>query len=43
MGVAEHWKQSQICDCSIHTEPQVDKVQDLSIYHGLTPCEKCFD
>lgn len=37
MGEAEHWKQSQRCDCSVHIEPEVDKSQDRSIYHGLTP------
>lgn len=43
MVVAGHWKQSQRCDHSIHIEPQVNKAQDLNIYHGVTLYEKCFD
>lgn len=42
MGVAEHWKQIQRCDRSVHIEPQVDKAQDLNIYHGVTPVWKTF-
>lgn len=42
MGVAEHWKQSQGCDPSIHVEHQVCKAQDLDIYHGITPVWKMF-
>lgn len=42
MGVAEHWKQSQRCDRSIHIDPQVDEAQDLNVYHRLCPVWKTF-